>query len=106
MLGTDLLILATALLVAFSKRAKSFEMILIGRFLFGVSAGKVLGHHRGSLVRTPEPRHCRQLAKGQLPTETSQLPFLFEGSKGLAPHLAMCRGRWTTILGRMGGWIW
>uniref|UniRef100_A0A670JU96 Major facilitator superfamily (MFS) profile domain-containing protein n=1 Tax=Podarcis muralis TaxID=64176 RepID=A0A670JU96_PODMU len=45
MLGTDLLILATALLVAFSKRAKSFEMILIGRFLFGVSAGFCLTIH-------------------------------------------------------------
>ncbi|XP_063000442.1 solute carrier family 2, facilitated glucose transporter member 11-like [Elgaria multicarinata webbii] len=45
LLGTDLLILATAMFVGFSKRAKSFEMILIGRFLYGVSAGSCMAIH-------------------------------------------------------------
>ncbi|XP_061459283.1 solute carrier family 2, facilitated glucose transporter member 11-like [Rhineura floridana] len=45
MLGTDLLVLATAVLVGCSKAAKSLEMLLIGRLLFGVSAGFCMTAH-------------------------------------------------------------
>jgi len=36
---TNLIMLAAALFMAFSKTAKSFEMILVGRFLYGIGAG-------------------------------------------------------------------
>lgn len=36
---TNLIMLVAALLMAFSKTAKSFEMILAGRFLYGVGTG-------------------------------------------------------------------
>lgn len=36
----DVVIIVAALLIATSKMAKSFEMILIGRFLYGISAGR------------------------------------------------------------------
>lgn len=41
--------LVAALLMAFSKTAKSFEMILAGRFLYGVGTGMC-------------PQHCAEQA--------------------------------------------
>uniref|UniRef100_A0A8D0DVP9 Uncharacterized protein n=1 Tax=Salvator merianae TaxID=96440 RepID=A0A8D0DVP9_SALMN len=45
MLATDLLVITAAFLLGFSKKAKSLEMILMGRFLCGVSAGFCLLIH-------------------------------------------------------------
>uniref|UniRef100_A0A8B9D2X8 Major facilitator superfamily (MFS) profile domain-containing protein n=1 Tax=Anser cygnoides TaxID=8845 RepID=A0A8B9D2X8_ANSCY len=42
---TNLIMLVAALLMAFSKTAKSFEMILAGRFLYGVGTGFSLNIH-------------------------------------------------------------
>ncbi|NWI15525.1 GTR11 protein, partial [Crypturellus soui] len=42
---TNLIMLVAALLMAFSKTAKSFEMILAGRFLYGVGSGFSLNIH-------------------------------------------------------------
>uniref|UniRef100_A0A8C3C631 Solute carrier family 2, facilitated glucose transporter member 5 n=1 Tax=Cairina moschata TaxID=8855 RepID=A0A8C3C631_CAIMO len=42
---TNLIMLIAALLMAFSKTAKSFEMILAGRFLYGVGTGFSLNIH-------------------------------------------------------------
>lgn len=42
-LCTDLVIIAAALLVGFSEAAGSFETILLGRFLYGISAGRTFG---------------------------------------------------------------
>lgn len=39
-LSTDLLVILTALVMVYSKRAKCFEMVLLGRFAYGISAGK------------------------------------------------------------------
>ncbi|NWY97364.1 GTR5 protein, partial [Loxia curvirostra] len=36
---TNLIMLVAALFMALSKTAKSFEMILVGRFLYGIGAG-------------------------------------------------------------------
>ncbi|NWX52995.1 GTR1 protein, partial [Steatornis caripensis] len=41
---TNLIMLVAALSMAFSKTAKSFEMILVGRFLYGIGAGMCLCH--------------------------------------------------------------
>jgi len=41
---TNLIMLVAALLMAFSKTAKSFEMILAGRFLYGVGTGMCPQH--------------------------------------------------------------
>lgn len=40
----NLIILVAALIMAFSKTAKSFEMILVGRFLYGIGTGMCSGH--------------------------------------------------------------
>uniref|UniRef100_A0A8C3F0Z3 Major facilitator superfamily (MFS) profile domain-containing protein n=1 Tax=Chrysemys picta bellii TaxID=8478 RepID=A0A8C3F0Z3_CHRPI len=42
---TNLIMLVAALFMAFCKMAKSFEMILIGRFLYGIGAGFCLTIH-------------------------------------------------------------
>uniref|UniRef100_A0A8C0E5Q8 Major facilitator superfamily (MFS) profile domain-containing protein n=1 Tax=Bubo bubo TaxID=30461 RepID=A0A8C0E5Q8_BUBBB len=42
---TNLIMLVAALFMAFSKTAKSFEMILIGRFLYGIGTGFSLNIH-------------------------------------------------------------
>ncbi|NXC44819.1 GTR5 protein, partial [Penelope pileata] len=42
---TNLIMLVAALFVAFSKTAKSFEMILVGRFLYGIGSGFSLNIH-------------------------------------------------------------
>lgn len=36
---TNLIMLVAALFMALSKTAKSFEMILVGRFLYGIGSG-------------------------------------------------------------------
>ncbi|KAM8961909.1 solute carrier family 2, facilitated glucose transporter member 11-like [Pelodytes ibericus] len=41
----DLIPITAALLIGFSKKAKSFEMILIGRLLYGINAGLGLNIH-------------------------------------------------------------
>ncbi|KAJ7309667.1 hypothetical protein JRQ81_007726 [Phrynocephalus forsythii] len=45
LLGVDVLVAATALLVGYSRRAKSFELLMVGRFLYGVAAGFCLTIH-------------------------------------------------------------
>uniref|UniRef100_A0A663E5N3 Major facilitator superfamily (MFS) profile domain-containing protein n=1 Tax=Aquila chrysaetos chrysaetos TaxID=223781 RepID=A0A663E5N3_AQUCH len=42
---TNLIMLVAALFMAFSKTAKSFEMILVGRFLYGIGTGFSLNIH-------------------------------------------------------------
>uniref|UniRef100_A0A8C3VBD9 Major facilitator superfamily (MFS) profile domain-containing protein n=1 Tax=Catharus ustulatus TaxID=91951 RepID=A0A8C3VBD9_CATUS len=42
---TNLIMLAAALFMALSKTAKSFEMILVGRFLYGIGSGFSLNIH-------------------------------------------------------------
>ncbi|XP_061322002.1 solute carrier family 2, facilitated glucose transporter member 11-like isoform X2 [Pezoporus flaviventris] len=42
---TNLIMLIAALFMAFSKTAKSFEMILVGRFLYGIGTGFSLNIH-------------------------------------------------------------
>ncbi|KAM6423587.1 solute carrier family 2, facilitated glucose transporter member 11-like isoform 1-T1 [Liasis olivaceus] len=44
-LSTDLLVILTATVMGCSKRAKSFEMVLVGRFAYGISAGFCLAIH-------------------------------------------------------------
>ncbi|XP_053135878.1 solute carrier family 2, facilitated glucose transporter member 11-like [Hemicordylus capensis] len=61
LLGTDLLIITTAFLVGFSRVAKSFEMILIGRFLYGVSAGFCMTIHP-QYAGEASPKRLRGLA--------------------------------------------
>lgn len=41
---TNLIMLVAALFMAFSKTAKSFEMILVGRFLYGIGTGMCSCH--------------------------------------------------------------
>uniref|UniRef100_A0ABM5F2L2 Major facilitator superfamily (MFS) profile domain-containing protein n=1 Tax=Pogona vitticeps TaxID=103695 RepID=A0ABM5F2L2_9SAUR len=45
LLCVDVLVAGTALLVGYSRRAKSFEMLMVGRFLYGVAAGFCLTIH-------------------------------------------------------------
>ncbi|XP_062999972.1 solute carrier family 2, facilitated glucose transporter member 11-like isoform X2 [Elgaria multicarinata webbii] len=45
LLGNNVLMLASAFLVGFSKVAKSFELILAGRFLCGISTGMAIPLH-------------------------------------------------------------
>ncbi|NWR47244.1 GTR11 protein, partial [Regulus satrapa] len=47
LLLNDVVLIAATLLTGFSRRAKAFEMILAGRFLEGVAAG-----------RSPPPSPC------------------------------------------------
>ncbi|XP_066466052.1 solute carrier family 2, facilitated glucose transporter member 11-like [Tiliqua scincoides] len=61
LLGTDLLVLATACLVGFSKLAKSLEMVLVGRFLYGVSAGFCMMIHT-QYAGEVSPKRLRGLA--------------------------------------------
>ncbi|XP_068013235.1 solute carrier family 2, facilitated glucose transporter member 11-like isoform X2 [Melanerpes formicivorus] len=44
-MGTNLIMLIAALFMAFSKPARSFEMILVGRFLYGIGSGFSLNIH-------------------------------------------------------------
>ncbi|KAK2522950.1 hypothetical protein Q9233_010309 [Columba guinea] len=46
----NLIILVAALIMAFSKTAKSFEMILVGRFLYGIGTGMCSGHCGTTLI--------------------------------------------------------
>ncbi|XP_061459284.1 uncharacterized protein LOC133373488 [Rhineura floridana] len=57
----DLVIITAALLIGFSEIAKSFEMILIGRFLYGFSAGICLNGH-GPYVGEISPKKWRGFA--------------------------------------------
>lgn len=41
-IATNLIMLVAALLMALSKTAKSFELILAGRFLYGIGTGRCL----------------------------------------------------------------
>ncbi|NWR17618.1 GTR11 protein, partial [Emberiza fucata] len=43
LLLNDVVLITAALLTACSRRAKAFEMILAGRFLEGIAAGRTLG---------------------------------------------------------------
>ncbi|XP_074868685.1 solute carrier family 2, facilitated glucose transporter member 11-like isoform X2 [Carettochelys insculpta] len=61
LLYNNMLVIAAALHIAFSKTAKSFEMILIGRFLFGISAGIILSAH-GPFVGEVSPKKLRGFA--------------------------------------------
>ncbi|XP_075754055.1 solute carrier family 2, facilitated glucose transporter member 11-like isoform X2 [Pelodiscus sinensis] len=45
LLGNNMLLIVAALHVGFSRTVQSFEMILIGRFLYGISAGICLNVH-------------------------------------------------------------
>lgn len=52
---TNLIMLAAALFMALSKTAKSFEMILVGRFLYGIGSGmSPLGMSWGCLYSHPQ----------------------------------------------------
>ncbi|XP_048370524.1 solute carrier family 2, facilitated glucose transporter member 11-like [Sphaerodactylus townsendi] len=57
----DLIIIAAALLIGFSRMAKSYEMILIGRFLYGITAGICLNVH-GQYVGEVSPKKLRGFA--------------------------------------------
>ncbi|KAJ6659170.1 hypothetical protein lerEdw1_019473 [Lerista edwardsae] len=61
LLATDLLIMATACLLGFSKTAGSLEMVLAGRFLYGVSAGFGMMLHT-QYAGEASPKRLRGLA--------------------------------------------
>ncbi|XP_039213851.1 solute carrier family 2, facilitated glucose transporter member 11-like isoform X3 [Crotalus tigris] len=58
---SDFIIIVGALLVGSSKMARSFEIILIGRFLYGISAGLCLNIH-GPYLSEISPKKFRGLA--------------------------------------------
>uniref|UniRef100_A0A8D2JE26 Major facilitator superfamily (MFS) profile domain-containing protein n=1 Tax=Varanus komodoensis TaxID=61221 RepID=A0A8D2JE26_VARKO len=92
LLGTDLLILVTALLVGLSKRAKSFEMILIGRFLFGVSAGFCMTIH---------PQYAGEISTKKLRGFANATSgFFWSLGKSLGQILGL---RYTSIFGKEKG---
>uniref|UniRef100_A0A674JBV9 Major facilitator superfamily (MFS) profile domain-containing protein n=1 Tax=Terrapene triunguis TaxID=2587831 RepID=A0A674JBV9_9SAUR len=72
LLCNNMLIMVTALHMGFSKTAKSFEMILIGRFLYGISAGVCMNAH-GQYLGEISPKKLRGFAN------TSALVFLTLG---------------------------
>ncbi|XP_034647346.1 solute carrier family 2, facilitated glucose transporter member 11-like [Trachemys scripta elegans] len=72
LLCNNMLIMVTALHMGFSKTAKSFEMILIGRFLCGISAGLCMNAH-GQYLGEISPKKLRGFAN------TSALVFLTLG---------------------------
>ncbi|XP_077165248.1 solute carrier family 2, facilitated glucose transporter member 11-like [Paroedura picta] len=57
----DLIIIAAALLIGCSKTARSFEMILIGRLLYGITAGVSFNIH-GQYVGEVSPKKLRGFA--------------------------------------------
>ncbi|XP_067406059.1 solute carrier family 2, facilitated glucose transporter member 11-like isoform X2 [Emydura macquarii macquarii] len=61
LLCNNMLIIVAALHMCFSKTAKSFEMILIGRFLYGISAGVGLNAH-SQYVGEISPKKLRGFA--------------------------------------------
>ncbi|KAL7983214.1 hypothetical protein Chor_000076 [Crotalus horridus] len=60
-LSTDLLVILTSLVMVCSKRAKCFEMVLLGRFAYGISAGFCLAIH-SQYVGEISPKKWRGLA--------------------------------------------
>uniref|UniRef100_A0A8C8RXF3 Major facilitator superfamily (MFS) profile domain-containing protein n=1 Tax=Pelusios castaneus TaxID=367368 RepID=A0A8C8RXF3_9SAUR len=72
LLWTDMLMILAALHVGFSKTAKSFEMILIGRFLYGIGTGVGINAHCQYLGEI-SPKKLRGFAN------TSALMFLTLG---------------------------
>ncbi|KAL8180672.1 UNVERIFIED_CONTAM: hypothetical protein K2H54_030761, partial [Gekko kuhli] len=58
---SDLIIIAAALLIGCSRMARSYEMILIGRFLYGITAGISLNIH-GQYVGEVSPKRLRGFA--------------------------------------------
>ncbi|XP_065273970.1 solute carrier family 2, facilitated glucose transporter member 11-like [Emys orbicularis] len=72
LLCNNMLIMVIALYMGFSKTAKSFEMILIGRFLYGISAGICMNAH-GQYLGEISPKKLRGFAN------TSALVFLTLG---------------------------
>uniref|UniRef100_A0A8C4WRX5 Major facilitator superfamily (MFS) profile domain-containing protein n=1 Tax=Gopherus evgoodei TaxID=1825980 RepID=A0A8C4WRX5_9SAUR len=72
LLCNNMLIMVAALHMGFSKTAKSFEMILIGRFLYGISAGVCLNAHSQYLGEI-SPKKLRGFAN------TNALVFLTLG---------------------------
>nr|XP_056715003.1 solute carrier family 2, facilitated glucose transporter member 11-like [Euleptes europaea] len=57
----DLIIISAALLIGCSRTARSYEMILIGRFLYGITAGICLNIH-GQYVGEVSPKKLRGFA--------------------------------------------
>ncbi|XP_026538664.1 solute carrier family 2, facilitated glucose transporter member 11-like [Notechis scutatus] len=60
-LSTDLLVILTTVVMVCSKRAKCFEMILLGRFFYGISAGLCQTIH-SQYVGEISPKKWRGLA--------------------------------------------
>ncbi|XP_009698737.1 PREDICTED: solute carrier family 2, facilitated glucose transporter member 11-like [Cariama cristata] len=96
---TNLIMLVAALFMAFSKTAKSFEMILVGRFLCGIGSGFSLNIHP-QYVGEISPKKLRGLANSTvsvfltLGKLTGQVIGLREilGSEALWPWLLASSG--------------
>ncbi|NXD11157.1 GTR5 protein, partial [Nothocercus nigrocapillus] len=90
---TNLIMLVAALLMAFSKTAKSFEMILVGRFLYGVGSGFSITIH---------PQYVGEISPKKLRGFTNSTVAVFLTLGKLAGQVIGLR----EILGSEGLWPW
>ncbi|KGL79184.1 Solute carrier family 2, facilitated glucose transporter member 11, partial [Tinamus guttatus] len=90
---TNLIMLVAALLMAFSKTAKSFEMILAGRFLYGVGSGFSLNIH---------PQYAGEISPKKLRGFTNSTVAVFLTLGKLAGQVIGLR----EILGGEALWPW
>ncbi|KAJ6659172.1 hypothetical protein lerEdw1_019475 [Lerista edwardsae] len=96
-LGSDVIVMAAALLVGFSEAAGSFEMILLGRFLYGVSAGISLNVH-GPYLGEVSPKKLR----GFVVTTASVFLSLGKALGQIMALRALLGSRWPLLLA-LGG---
>ncbi|KAM6112010.1 solute carrier family 2, facilitated glucose transporter member 11-like [Pterocles gutturalis] len=90
---TNLIMLVAALFMAFSKTAKSFEMILVGRFLYGIGAGFALNIH---------PQYVGEISPKKLRGFTNSTVAVFLTLGKLTGQVIGLR----EILGREALWPW
>uniref|UniRef100_A0A8C3KCL0 Major facilitator superfamily (MFS) profile domain-containing protein n=1 Tax=Calidris pygmaea TaxID=425635 RepID=A0A8C3KCL0_9CHAR len=86
---TNLIMLVAALFMAFSKTARSFEMILVGRFLYGIGTGFSLNIH---------PQYVGEISPKKLRgfTNSTVAVFLTLGKlTGQVVGLRLCSELWT-----------
>ncbi|NXQ67965.1 GTR11 protein, partial [Quiscalus mexicanus] len=90
---TNLIMLVAALFMALSRTAKSFEMILVGRFLYGIGAGFSLNIH---------PQYVGEISPKKLRGFTNSTVAVFLTLGKLAGQVVGLR----EILGSEALWPW
>ncbi|XP_066465944.1 solute carrier family 2, facilitated glucose transporter member 11-like isoform X1 [Tiliqua scincoides] len=96
-LCNDLIIIAAALLIGLSEAARSFEMILLGRFLYGISAGVSMNIH-GQYLGEVSPKKLR----GFVATTASVFLSLGKALGQIMALRELLGSRWPLLLALCG----